>query len=91
MPHDLPHWKTVYGYFRRWVKTGLWKTLNLALARKVRHSEGRAEDPSLVMIDSQSVEMSQKGPAGAFELNSAGQSPTLLVHVRVNLTHGCNR
>ncbi len=61
MPHDLPHWKTVYDYFRSWVKTRVWKTLNKALARRVRRLEGRVEDPSLVMIDSQSVEMSQKG------------------------------
>jgi putative transposase len=61
MPHDLPNWKTVYDYFRRWVKTGLWSKINLTLARIVRVAEGREEDPSLIMIDSQSVEMAQKG------------------------------
>jgi putative transposase len=25
LPHDFPPWQTVYSYFRRWVKTGLWE------------------------------------------------------------------
>jgi putative transposase len=25
MPHDLPHWSTAYGYFRRWSQDGTWQ------------------------------------------------------------------
>jgi putative transposase len=25
MPHDLPHWSTVYHYFRQWQKEGVWR------------------------------------------------------------------
>ena len=33
MPHDLPNWSTVYDYYRRWVKTGLWEKLNAELGK----------------------------------------------------------
>ena len=63
LPHDFPPWQTVYGYYRRWVKTGLWKQINLTLIAKVRKAAGREESPTLGMIDSQSVEGHQKaGP-----------------------------
>lgn len=61
MPHDFPAWQTVYGYLRRWSQNGLWEQMLLSLGRQVRAQIGRDEQPSLVMIDSQSVEMAQKG------------------------------
>ncbi len=61
MPHDLPAWQTVYGYFRRWSQSGVWEQVNQALAKQVRLTDGREEQPSLGLIDSQSVEMAQKG------------------------------
>ncbi len=33
MPHDLPNWSTVYDYYRRWVKLGLWDKTNDHLGR----------------------------------------------------------
>ena len=32
MPHDLPHWNTVYTCHRQWCKAGVWKRINDALA-----------------------------------------------------------
>lgn len=60
-PHDFPAWQTVYGYLRRWSQSGLWEQITAALGRQVRLQVGRNEQPSLVMVDSQSVEMAQKG------------------------------
>ena len=63
MPHDLPNWSTVYDYYRRWVKLGLWEKINEHLVKLVRLAEGRDEQPSLTSIDSQSVRTSEnKGP-----------------------------
>ena len=28
LPHDLPHWKTVYHYFRLWPINGAWERIN---------------------------------------------------------------
>ena len=61
LPCHFPAWETVYGYFRLWVKLGVWEQINAILVRDVRQSEGRHEEPSLVIIDSQSVKLGQKG------------------------------
>jgi putative transposase len=61
MPHDLPAWQTVYGYFQRWSQSGVWEQVNQALRQNVRIQAGREAEPSLGLIDSQSVEMAQKG------------------------------
>ena len=60
MPHDLPSWSTVYDYYRCWTKTGVWESINRKLLKVIRKSEGRDEEPSLVIIDSQSVKTAEK-------------------------------
>ena len=61
LPGDFPPWPTVYGYFRLWVRLGIWEVLNDTLVREVRKAAGREEEPSLIIIDSQSVKLGQKG------------------------------
>lgn len=61
LPHDFPAWQTVYGYYRLWVRLGLWEQINHALVQQVRLQEGRDAQPSLAIIDSQSVKLGQKG------------------------------
>lgn len=61
LPHDFPAWQTVYGYYRLWVRLGLWEQINQALVQQVRLHEGRDAQPSLAIIDSQSVKLGQKG------------------------------
>jgi len=61
MPHDLPAWQTVYGYFQRWSQSGVWEQVNQALRQNVRIQAGQEAEPSLGLIDSQSVKMAQKG------------------------------
>ena len=60
MPHDLPSWSTVYDYYSRWTKTGVWEQINQKLLTIVRKIKGRDEEPSLVIIDSQSVKTVEK-------------------------------
>lgn len=60
MPHDLPSWSTVYDYYSRWTKIGVWEQINQKLLKTVRKIEGRDEEPSLVIIDSQSVRTVEK-------------------------------
>jgi transposase len=61
MPHDFPPWQTVYDYYRRWVRTGRWEKINQVLAQEVRKAQGRDIQPSLILIDSQSVNVGEKG------------------------------
>ena len=55
LPHDFPPSKTVYDYFRQWRKSGVWQAANAALTRQSRRAQGRDEEPSLGIIDTQSV------------------------------------
>ena len=84
MPHDLPAWQTVYGYFRRWSQSGMWEQINQALGQQVRVAVGREEQPSLGLIDSQSVKMAQK--ADATQPSWHGESSALRGNKRVVAT-----
>ena len=57
LPHDLPHPSTVYAYFRQWTDDGTWEAINDALRRQVRREAGKEADPSVGIIDSQSVKV----------------------------------
>ena len=61
LPHDLPHWKTVYTYFRLWRLQGLWETIHDRLRDQARAAAGRERSPSAAILDSQSVKTTEKG------------------------------
>lgn len=71
MPTDLPPWKTVYYYFRKFQKLGIWQELNDALREKVRQKAGRKLSPSAAIVDSQSVKTTLVGGQRGFD---AGKS-----------------
>jgi len=55
IPGDFSAWQTVYTYFRHWRKNGTWKAIYKRLRAWTRAAAGRAESPSAVILDSQSV------------------------------------
>ena len=55
LPHEFPAWQTVYGYFRRFKKSGLLEQINQRLRERLRQAEGRKRKPSAAIIDSQRV------------------------------------
>jgi putative transposase len=61
LPHDFPHWKTVYNTFWRWRKDGVWQRINDTLRERVRGAEGKKKTPTAAIIDSQSVKTSEVG------------------------------
>lgn len=66
LPHDLPHWTTVYYYFRQWQKAGVWAQLVAALVKQARLNAGRKPHPTVAVMDSQSVATTEKGgPVGS--------------------------
>lgn len=56
--HDLPPYKTVYGYFAAWRDDGTVERIHDLLRRRLRRSRGRAEEPTAVAVDSQTVKAS---------------------------------
>jgi hypothetical protein len=61
LPNDFPKWRTVHEYFRIWGQPGLsgepsrWEKLLAELVGETRQEEGRNENTSMIIIDSQSV------------------------------------
>ena len=62
LPTTYPRWKTVDHIFRAWTLDKTWAALNDALRTCVRLEEGRREQPSAAILDSQSVK--SDGPGG---------------------------
>ena len=55
LPHDFPPYSTVYSFYRRALKSGLWDKILEHLVKVTRKKAGRNIDPSYAIIDSQSV------------------------------------
>lgn len=63
LPHDFPHWNTVYGYFAKWADEGVFARLNGLLRQLLREKEGRDAEPTACVIDAQSIKTSTSVPA----------------------------
>src|SRR6266567_3045190 len=47
----FPAWGTVYHYFRKWQREGIWDEILRTLRMQVRRKQGRDEEPSAAIID----------------------------------------
>ena len=65
LPADFPPWLVVYMTFWRWRNGGIGEGIMHELRKRVRVKAGRNPDPTLAIIDSQSVKTVQKGGNGA--------------------------
>ncbi|WP_055628180.1 IS5 family transposase [Streptomyces hirsutus] len=75
LPHDLPAWSAVFYYFTLWRKDGLDQRIQELLRCQVRERARRLEDPSLVVIDTQSVRAAAGVPKATTELDAAKKTP----------------
>ena len=60
LPHDLPPWEAVYAFWRRLVESNRLAQINDALRIQIRLEEEREAEPSVAIIDSQSVQTAEK-------------------------------
>jgi putative transposase len=66
LPHDLPPYSTVYGYFQKWQRRGIWQQIHDQARQQVRQKLGREVDSTVAIADSQSVKTTEKrGPSTA--------------------------
>lgn len=55
LPGDFPPWKLVYYYFSVWKKAAIFEIMQESLVEKLRVRDGKKEDPTVGIIDAQSV------------------------------------
>ena len=61
LPHEFPHYVSVSDYYHLWRKNGLLECIHDTLRTQVRQQAGKADEPSVLLIDSQSVKTTEKG------------------------------
>src|SRR5690348_4086812 len=65
LPQGWPPWRTVYGWFRRWLELGLFDALLREVARRRRRKARRRPGPTLGIIDAQVARcVAVRGPRG---------------------------
>ena len=55
LPGDFPNWAIVYYYFSVWKKNGTLEQIHESLVERIRKKHGKNEEPSVGIIDAQSV------------------------------------
>ncbi|WP_030776167.1 IS5 family transposase [Streptomyces sp. NRRL F-2664] len=75
LPHDLPPKSATYYYFAAWRDDGTDQVIHELLRCQVRDKAGRLEDPTLVVLDTQSVRAAAGVPASTTGRDPAKRAP----------------
>jgi putative transposase len=81
VPKEFGHWSTIYGYFKRWRRDGVWARVMETLRQWERRCLGRYPEPSAGSSDSQSIKTATQHEDIGFDGNKKikGRKRHLLV------------
>src|SRR5262245_38103976 len=65
LPHDLPPWPAVYQQSQRWLAAEVFDAIVHDLRRLLREAQGRAPEPTAVILDGRTVQSTPESGAGA--------------------------
>src|SRR5690242_18391053 len=86
LPSDFPAWYHIWYYYRTWRDDGTWEHINTLRRRDIRTKAGREPEPSVGIIDSQSVPATEMG--GEKRFNPAKQ---VKGHVMIDTYSNCGK
>ncbi|WP_374772567.1 IS5 family transposase [Streptomyces sp. NBC_01310] len=75
LPHDLPQKSATYYYFAAWRDDGTDQVIHELLRCQVRERARRLEDPTLVVLDTQSVRVAAGVPASTTGRDASKRTP----------------
>jgi putative transposase len=85
LPARFPDWQAVWSQWRRWRDKGVWAKAMRRLAAAIRLRHGRKADPTMLMIDGQTVRGGRAGPtfheAGGRGGYTRGAKRTILIEI----------
>ena len=67
LPHTFGCWQTVYGYFNKWQKQGVFERVQQVLSRRERRRQDRNPTASAGCIDSQSIKTATQSESKGYD------------------------
>lgn len=75
LPHDLPPYRIVFHWFRKWQADGTWERLHAKLRERVREKAGRSPKPTAAVLDSQTVKTTEQGGPRGYDAGKKSARP----------------
>ena len=80
LPHDLPPYRIVFHWFRRWQADGTWALLHAKLRERVRQRAGKTPKPTAAVLDSQTVKTTEQGGPRGYDAGKKSRRPQATCH-----------